>query len=85
MLPNSAITHLSPSLQSDVVLSLLARAGPLQLTRDIMLDWAEERGVLGVDIEAYHRNTPASVLYRTSGFWRLGRERFHLKLDPVEE
>lgn len=61
------------------------RMGLGRLLVDTLLDWAEERGVLGVDIEAYHRNTPASVLYRTSGFWRLGRERFHLKLDPVEE
>lgn len=41
-----------------------------------LLDWAEDHGTPGVDIEAYRGNTPASVLYRTMGFRRLGRERF---------
>lgn len=41
-----------------------------------LLDWAEEHGIKGVDIEAYRGNTPAGILYRSLGFHRLGRERF---------
>jgi len=47
---------------------------------DALLDWAEEHDIGGVDIEAYRGNTPASVLYRTMGFRRLGRERFSYTL-----
>lgn len=46
-----------------------------------LLDWAQEQGVGGVDIEAYRGNTPASVLYRTLGFRRLGRERFVYRFE----
>ncbi len=56
------------------------RAGLGRVMVGALLDWAEENDVPGVDIEAYHGNTPASVLYRTMGFRRLGRERFNLKL-----
>lgn len=48
---------------------------------DYLLDWAYEHEIRGVDIEAYHGNTPASVLYRTMGFRRLGRERFNYQFD----
>ncbi len=48
---------------------------------DQLLDWAEEHGIKGVDIEAYRGNTPAGVLYRSLGFHRLGRERFAYRLD----
>lgn len=48
---------------------------------DTLLDWAEENGIKGVDLEAYQGNTPASVLYRSMGFLRLGRERFYYPLD----
>lgn len=43
---------------------------------EFVLDWAEPRGFLGMDLEAYQGNTPAAVLYRSLGFFRLGRERF---------
>jgi GNAT superfamily N-acetyltransferase len=56
------------------------RAGLGRVMVGALLDWAEAHGVPGVDIEAYHGNTPASVLYRTMGFRRLGRERFNLRL-----
>lgn len=42
-----------------------------------ILDYAEQHDVRGIDLEAYQGNTPASVLYRTMGFRRLGRERFY--------
>ncbi len=48
---------------------------------DALLDWAEENGIRGVDLEAYQGNTPASVLYRSMGFLRLGRERFYFPMD----
>jgi GNAT superfamily N-acetyltransferase len=56
------------------------RGGTGRLLVEALLDWAEEAGVPGVDIEAYRGNTPASVLYRTMGFDRLGRERFSMRL-----
>ena len=51
---------------------------------DLVLDYAEEHGIGGIDLEAYHGNTPASVLYRTMGFHRLGRERFYYRLGEDE-
>ena len=48
---------------------------------DHLLDWAEDHGIEGIDIEAYRGNTPASVLYRTMGFRRLGRERFYYMIE----
>ena len=44
-----------------------------------VLDWAEENDIRGVDLEAYRGNTPASILYRSLGFYRLGRERFYYR------
>lgn len=35
----------------------------------------------GIDLEAYHGNAPAALLYRSLGFRRLGRERFHYRLE----
>lgn len=51
---------------------------------DVVLDYADQHGFRGIDIEAYQGNTPASVLYRTMGFHRLGRERFYYRLGPQE-
>lgn len=45
-----------------------------------LLDWAEANDIHGVDLEAYQGNTPASILYRSIGFNRLGRERFYFNL-----
>lgn len=45
------------------------------------LDWAEAHGIRGIDLEAYRGNTPASVLYRSLGFHRLGRERFYFRVE----
>jgi len=39
--------------------------------------YARDHDIRGIDLEAYQGNTPASVLYRTTGFRRLGRERFY--------
>lgn len=44
-----------------------------------VLDFAEEEGIRGIDLEAYRGNAPASILYRSLGFHRLGRERFYYK------
>jgi ribosomal protein S18 acetylase RimI-like enzyme len=44
---------------------------------DRVVEYAQEHDLRGIDLEAYQGNTPASVLYRTAGFRRLGRERFY--------
>lgn len=51
---------------------------------DLVIEFAEEHGFRGIDIEAYRGNTPASILYRTMGFHRLGRERFYYRLGAQE-
>ena len=55
-----------------------------------LLDLAGEWGMRGIDLEAYHGNDGAAILYRSLGFERLGRERFRYDLDweaemPQEE
>ena len=54
-----------------LVEALLERAGPM--------------GIKAIDLEAYQGNAPAAVLYRSLGFRRLGRERFHYRLDWDQE
>jgi GNAT superfamily N-acetyltransferase len=49
-----------------------------------LLDWAEINGIRGIDLEAYQDNAPASVLYRSLGFERLGRERFWFSFAWLE-
>lgn len=44
---------------------------------DHVVEYAQDHDIRGIDLEAYQGNTPASVLYRTAGFRRLGRERFY--------
>ncbi len=56
------------------------RLGVGRLLVEALLDWADENGISGVDLEAYQGNTPASILYRSVGFQRLGRERFYVNL-----
>ena len=51
---------------------------------DRVLDYAEAHGFHGIDLEAYQGNTSASVLYRTMGFHRLGRERFYFHLGDQQ-
>lgn len=46
---------------------------------ELVVDYGRERGFDGIDLEAYQDNTPASVLYRTMGFHRLGRQRFYYR------
>lgn len=48
------------------------------------LAWARERGLRGVDLEAYRMNTGASILYRSLGFDRLPRERYGIALDDLD-
>lgn len=47
---------------------------------DRVVEYAEGHDIDGIDLEAYQGNTPASVLYRTAGFHRLGRERFYRRI-----
>lgn len=57
------------------------RKGIGRLLVEDLLDFAETKNdILGIDLEAYHGNTPASILYRSLGFQRLGRERFSYPL-----
>ena len=46
-----------------------------------LLDLARSEQARGIDLEAYHGNAPAALLYRSLGFRRLGRERFHYRLE----
>jgi ribosomal protein S18 acetylase RimI-like enzyme len=46
-----------------------------------LLDLARQEHARGIDLEAYHGNAPAALLYRSLGFRRLGRERFHYRLE----
>ena len=43
---------------------------------EYLLDWAENNGFGGVELEAYRMNTAASLLYRELDFRRLARERY---------
>jgi GNAT superfamily N-acetyltransferase len=52
------------------------RRGIADLLVEAVLDWAEGNGFKGVELEAYHMNTGASVLFRSLGFRRLARERY---------
>lgn len=60
------------------------RRGIGRILVETVLDWAEENGFRGIDLEAYHGNTPASILYRALGFHRLGRERFYYRIGGPE-
>lgn len=51
---------------------------------DRVVEYAEEHDIRGIDLEAYQGNTPASILYRTAGFHRLGRERFYKRIGDEE-
>ncbi len=60
------------------------RQGLGRILVEHLLDWAEVNGIKGIDLEAYQGNTPASILYRSLGFHRLGRERFYYRIGPEE-
>jgi len=51
---------------------------------DRVVEYARNHDITGIDLEAYQGNTPASVLYRTAGFHRLGRERFYRRIGDGE-
>ena len=57
------------------------RRGLGRLLVEEVIDYAEAEGIRGIDLEAYRGNTPASILYRSLGFYRLGRERFYYKVE----
>ncbi|MSQ83002.1 MAG: N-acetyltransferase [Myxococcales bacterium] len=48
---------------------------------EALLATARAGGYAGIDLEAYHGNAPAALLYRNLGFRRLGRERFYYRLE----
>ncbi len=50
-----------------------------------LLGIARRENLRGIDLEAYHGNAPAALLYRSLGFRRLGRERFHYRMDWERE
>lgn len=50
-----------------------------------LLELARHEQARGIDLEAYHGNAPAALLYRSLGFRRLGRERFHYRLEWERE
>ena len=52
---------------------------------DGLLARAEVDGIRGVDLEAYHGNDAAALLYRSLGFQRLGRERFAYHFEWEED
>ena len=60
------------------------RRGLGRILVETVLDWAEENDIRGIDLEAYRGNTPASILYRSLGFHRMGRERFYYRVQGSE-
>ena len=60
------------------------RRGIGRILVETIMDWAEENGIRGIDLEAYRGNTPASILYRSLGFHRMGRERFYYRVEGSE-
>ena len=46
-----------------------------------LLEYAEQNGYQGIDLEAYRMNAPAAYLYRSLGFRRLGRERYSVRIS----
>lgn len=50
-----------------------------------LIDHAGSVGVNGIDLEAYRMNAPASYLYRSLGFRRLGRERYSYRLPGPDD
>lgn len=61
------------------------RNGLGRMMVETLLERARDAGVRGIDLEAYHGNAPAAMLYRALGFRRLGRERFHYRYDWEDE
>jgi ribosomal protein S18 acetylase RimI-like enzyme len=58
----------------------LRRMGMGRRLVEELIQHATEIGCRGIDLEAYQMNAPASYLYRSLGFRRLGRERYSLRL-----
>jgi ribosomal protein S18 acetylase RimI-like enzyme len=52
---------------------------------EALLALARSEGCKGIDLEAYHGNAPAALLYRAVGFRRLGRERFAYRFAWEQE
>ena len=83
----NSITFGGPSLWIEglYVNPLHRRKGIGRLLVEHVIDWAAPRDFYGVDLEAYHGNTPAAILYRSLGFRRLGRERFSLSAEDMKD
>jgi ribosomal protein S18 acetylase RimI-like enzyme len=52
---------------------------------ELLMDWAEETGKVGIELEAYQGNTPAGILYRSLGFGRLSRERYYFSFRWLDD
>lgn len=64
----------------------MRRRGLARLLVTELLGRAERAQIRGVELEAYHMNTAAAVLYRSLGFRRLARERYSFDMrDWAEE
>ena len=50
-----------------------------------LVEMARNQGFRGIDLEAYHNNAAAGLLYRAMGFRRLGRDRFNYAFEWEEE
>lgn len=57
------------------------RQGLGRLLVEGLLERARPSGIKAIDLEAYQGNASAAILYRSLGFRRLGRERFHYRFD----
>jgi ribosomal protein S18 acetylase RimI-like enzyme len=68
-------------LETLYVNETLRRQGMGRLLVEQLIFHATKIGCRGIDLEAYRMNAPASYLYRSLGFRRLGRERYSLRLN----
>ncbi len=57
------------------------RLGLGRLLVEGLLERARPSGIKAIELEAYQGNAPAAVLYRSLGFRRIGRERFHFRME----
>ena len=60
------------------------RSGMGRALVQALIDHGEATGARGIDLESYRMSAPASFLYRSMGFRRLGRERYSIRLAPGE-
>lgn len=78
----TSVKHGGPSLWLEQLFvdPTARRVGAGKALVQRLLAWAADNGIVGIDLESYQLNAPASCLYRSLGFRRLGRERFTIDL-----